>query len=82
MNGDGTPDLLTSSNNLQSASIRLGAGDGGLLAEKVYATATTKPAGIAIGDFNRDGKLDFVVGEGLAAGANHISKFIRTGCGP
>jgi hypothetical protein len=63
-NGDGKPDLAVSSLSLTTFAINLlvflGNGDGTFQAPK--ATSVFNAAQVVVGDFNKDGKLDAVVG--------------------
>ena len=69
VNGDGKPDVIAAERNANRVGVLLGNGDGTLQAENDYAVGINPFAipgvpgaqSIAIGDFNRDGKLDFVV---------------------
>ena len=61
-NGDGKPDL-TVANALGpggSVSVLLGNGDGTFKTQIVYTTGS-EPVSVAVGDFNRDGKIDLVL---------------------
>ena len=63
-NRDGILDLAVANQNGQSASILLGNGDGTFQAHVDYAaggTAAATVAAVALGDFDRDGKLDLAV---------------------
>jgi hypothetical protein len=82
-NGDGKLDLAitecggpTCGSN-GSVSILLGNGDG-TFQPRVDYTAKHRPAGIALGDFNRDGIVDIAVAN---TGSNSISVFIGKGDG-
>ena len=63
LDGDGKLDIVTAnggSNPLSSISVLLGKGDGTFAPHAEYATSSLSDA-VALGDLNRDGKLDVVV---------------------
>jgi hypothetical protein len=61
-NGDGKLDLAVANaeDGTNTVSVFLGNGDG-TLQSPVNSAAGTNPVGLAVGDFNRDGKLDLAV---------------------
>ena len=67
-NGDGKPDLAIAAwggsgatgGNLQTLAIMLGNGDG-TFAAPIFYQSVNNPYGIAVGDFNKDGKLDVIL---------------------
>ena len=67
-NGDGKPDIAVSAwggsgatgGNLQTLAILLGNGNG-TFAPPVFYQSVINPYGIAVGDFNKDGKLDVIL---------------------
>jgi len=65
LNGDGVPDIFVVSPQSQpEVALRLGTGQGDLGPEQLISVPWFSPAGVAAGDFNHDGKLDFVAGGG------------------
>ena len=75
INGDGKLDLINVDNAGDVVEVLLGNGDGTFQTPKKYATAQG-PVGIAIADFNRDGKLDLAV-----AGGSEVSLLLNNGNG-
>jgi hypothetical protein len=73
-NGDGWMDLLAAENSPCGVGIFLndGLGDGSLGAETLYNPGFTFMAGIAVGDFNGDGQMDFAMNDGVDGGATSI----------
>jgi hypothetical protein len=70
LNGDGRPDLAVANEQSQDVTILLGDGRGGFTPAKGSPFAAgQQPNDVAIGDFNRDGKLDL-------AFANHEAKHL------
>lgn len=62
LNGDGKPDVIVAMGGVSDAAsvgVLLGNGDGTLGSQMLYGTAPSI-ASLAIGDFNGDGKLDWV----------------------
>src|SRR5262249_48957562 len=75
-NGDGKLDLVTANVQDDSVSVLLGKGDGTFQKAVAYA-AGTLPVGVAVADFNKDGRPDLVVSnaglvEDAHAGAGNI----------
>ncbi|WP_088890922.1 FG-GAP-like repeat-containing protein [Leptolyngbya ohadii] len=59
MNGDGKLDLIVANSGSNTVNVLLGDGIGGFTAAAPLATGNrSEPNGLAIGDFNRDGKPD------------------------
>ena len=81
LNGDGIPDLAVASTQSGSSqdyvSVLLGNGDGTFQSAVNY-TCVSFVSSIAAADFNGDGKLDLVVGNGYA---DYLSVFINKGDG-
>src|SRR5262249_55182494 len=68
-NGDGTLDLVTTSQGSDSVSLLLGRGDGTFDDEVRFATGPA-PDSLFAADFNRDGRLDLAVSN---AGSPEVS---------
>jgi len=82
-NRDGKLDLATANQTDHTVSVLLGKGDGTFQTHVDYAAvpdaaATKDAAGLALGDFNRDGKLDLVVAN---PGNNTVSVLLGSGDG-
>jgi hypothetical protein len=70
LNGDGLPDLVTANERSGNASVLLGDGKGGFSpAPGSPFPAGHSPNDLAVGDFNRDGRLDL-------AFANHDTQYL------
>ncbi len=67
LNGDGFPDLVVANGTGNSVSILLGLSGGAFQARTDTALGTV-PQAVAIGDFNRNGKLDLAVTTPQAGG--------------
>ena len=68
LNGDDRPDLVTASSKGDSVRVLLGNGRGGFASGPLSRSATgADPASLALADFNGDGKLDVVTGNGTDA---------------
>lgn len=87
-NRDGILDLATAtpfdtnnnSSNVNNVSVMLGKDDGTFGAAKTYNTNANGPYSINSSDFNRDGKLDIVVGD-VGSGTAGVSILIGNGDG-
>jgi len=80
-NGDGKLDLVIANAVAGSVSILLGEGDGGFQSGASYTLgqgSSTQGFNVAVGDFNGDGKLDFVVAN---HSGNNVSVFLGNGDG-
>ena len=79
LNGDGKLDLVVANTDFNSLSVLLGNGDGTFGAATNFAAGTSPyAAGIAVGDFNGDGKLDLV---SASFGSNDVSVLLANGDG-
>src|SRR5579864_7288755 len=81
-NGDGKPDLVATSGLFGAAGssaveVLLGNGDGTFQAATILA-ADVNPRGVAVGDFNHDGKLDLAI---LDQNTNDVSFLFGNGNG-
>ncbi|MGK7900086.1 MAG: FG-GAP-like repeat-containing protein [Hormoscilla sp.] len=62
LDGDGNPDIATANRDSNNVSVLLGSGDGDF-ADAINFEAGNGPVSIAVVDFNKDSKLDLVVGD-------------------
>jgi hypothetical protein len=81
INGDGKLDAITANHGSMSVSVFLGNGNGTFQPAREFNLPQTKtdidrPVGVAIGDFNRDGKQDIAI-----ARLNSISIMLGNGTG-
>ncbi len=78
-NGDGKLDMVTADQSTNKVSVFFGNGNGTFqtMTAADY-TAGTNPISVAVGDFNNDGKPDFVVAN---LNSNNITVFLNTGTG-
>jgi hypothetical protein len=82
-NGDGKPDIVTANGTSNSVSVLLNQGNGTFqLAPLTNLVIGRSPNGLAVGDFNRDGKLDVAVIVALPqSGASAAEIFLGKGDG-
>jgi hypothetical protein len=76
LNGDGRPDLVVT-NGAASLTVFLGNGNGTFRPGQSFATGS-RPAAVAGGDFNHDGKMDIVTANG---GSGDVSLLLGNGDG-
>jgi hypothetical protein len=76
LNGDRKPDIIVTSPGVNSISVLLNSGNGTFAATQTY-TVGGSPTSLAVGDFNRDGKLDIVT----ANSNGTVSLLLNTGAG-
>jgi hypothetical protein len=76
VNGDGRPDIIVTSPGLNSVSVLMNNGNGSFAPAQTYAVGAT-PTGVAVGDFNHDGKLDIVTTNSNGT----VSVLMNTGAG-
>lgn len=75
LNGDGKLDLITANLSSNNLNVLLGNGDGTFGTPTALATGMrTNPNGLAIGDFNNDGKPDLATAN---SGANRATVFLN-----
>ena len=82
-NGDGVPDIAASNGSAGTVNILLGIGDGNFQAAAAFNAA---PLGgyltnLAVGDFNKDGKLDVITSVGYNGGGNRSTVAVLLGKG-
>jgi hypothetical protein len=84
LNGDGRLDIVVTSSTGQSPfsrfAILLGNGDG-TFANPMATSESGDIIGLAIGDFNRDGKQDLVISDGLNGIASGLDLYLGNGDG-
>jgi hypothetical protein len=90
-NGDGIPDIVATTPNIGGVSVFLGKGDGTFTGvnNPVSGTLPTATAAVpfgggqpvAVGDFNKDGKLDVIVGLSGVNGAATVAVLLGNGDG-
>lgn len=93
MNGDGHLDIVVANtcaagtfcdgnSNTGSVAVLLGNGDGTFQPAKVYSSGSQQSRYLALGDFNRDGKIDAVVADGCGGcGLKNFSVLLGDGQG-
>ncbi|MGA8233492.1 MAG: FG-GAP-like repeat-containing protein, partial [Candidatus Acidiferrales bacterium] len=71
-NGDGKVDLVVANWSGDSLSVFLGNGDGTFQTPQTISLSTVslRPIGLAVGDFNNDGKIDIAVGYESSTGVS------------
>ncbi|CAF1471689.1 unnamed protein product, partial [Adineta steineri] len=78
-NGDGKIDIVSANEDANNIGIFLNNGDGTFAAQVTYDTgSSTYPYGVAVGDFNGDGKIDIV---STNSNADNIGIFLNNGAG-
>lgn len=84
-NGDGVPDIAATSPIAQTVVILLGKGDGNFQPAVSFSAGLLggSPANLAVGDFNKDGKLDIItsIGGSYAAAGSSVSVLLGKGDG-
>jgi hypothetical protein len=85
-NGDGNPDLIVSTNVSVNRSssvffLLLGNGDGTFGFAKSLPLANPASGGIAVGDFNHDGKMDIAISELTSGVAGAVGVLLGNGDG-
>lgn len=85
-NGDGHPDIATSASFEHKVSVFVGLGSGTFAAPQDVALGgdlLPSPSGIAVGDFNKDGKIDFATANWMLDDSGGASVFLNaTGVTP
>jgi hypothetical protein len=78
-NGDGHPDLAVANSGSNNVSVLLGNGAGGFApAPGSPVPAGARPAAVAVGDFNGDGKADLAIAD---QGSNKVTVLLGDGAG-
>ena len=78
-NGDSKPDLAVANTDDNTVTVLLGDGTGGFTAAPGSPFPVgTYPESVAVGDFNRDGKLDLAIAN---AGSNNVTVLLGDGAG-